>query len=201
MKKAGKGEWGYFRWERFRRSMISGVLLLAAGLIIVTGIIMNGSLQNIFTVFGMVMMIPFAMSMTGTIVVFLHKSLPEERYEAIRAREGSLLMAYELFVTNEKGNSMLDAVAICGSEIVGLVSEKRSDKAFTQEYITRVMRQNGYKVNVHLMDSLPKFLERMDSLNEHADSLRAGIPFKPDARYPDYTREELIWHLLTRISL
>ncbi len=201
MKKAGKGEYGYFRWERFRRSLISGILLIAAGVIIVTGIIMHGNLRNIFTVFGMVMMIPFAMSLTGTIMVFLHKSLPEDRYNAIHEREGSLLMAYELYVTNEKGNSMLDAVAICGSEIVGLVSEKRSDKDFTKEYITKVMRQNGYKVNVHLMDSLPRFLERMDSLNEHADSLREGIAFRKDERYPDYTREELIWHLLTRISL
>jgi N-acetylmuramoyl-L-alanine amidase len=84
---------------------------------------------------------------------------------------------------------------------MGFVSNPKADAAFTQEYIKKTLRGAGYSVNVNLMTNREKFIERMDSLNEHADSLREGIAFKPDSRYPDYNREEVIWTILTEISL
>ena len=110
-------------------------------------------------------------------------------------------MAYELYVTHEKASTYVDAVAICGNNVVGFVSDPKADAAFTQEYIKKTLRSAGYSVNVNLMTNRDKFIERMDSLNEHAESLREGISFRPDSRYPDYNREEVIWAILTEISL
>ena len=141
------------------------------------------------------------MSLVSVIMVFLHDSLPEEEYREISSHTGSLLMAYELYVTHEKASTYVDACAICGNNVVGFVSNPKADAAFTQEYIKKTLRGAGYSVNVNLMTNREKFIERMDSLNEHADSLREGIAFRPDSRYPDYNREEVIWTILTEISL
>ena len=46
-----------------------------------------------------------------------------------------------------------------------------------------------------------QFLERLDSMNEHKESLRNGIKFTPDERYPDLSREELIKHTILAICL
>ena len=53
------------------------------------------------------------------------------------------------------------------------------------------MRKNGYKVDVKILSELRPFLERLDSMNAHKDSLE-GLNSPPDPRYPDFTKR-LIW--------
>lgn len=201
MKKAAKGEYGYFRYERKRRLLMTFILLLIPVTLFLIGFFIFGTEKNILMVLSMVTVIPFAMGVTGTVAVFLQKSIPEDIYQKIRAHEGSLTMAYELYVTNEKASTMLDAAAICGKNLVAYVSDKKADTAFTQDYIRRTMRTAGYGMDVKLMKDLDKFIERLDSLNEHAESLREGIAFTPDSQYPEYTREQMVWLTLTQISL
>ena len=114
MKKASKGEYGYFRYERKRRALMTFILLLIPVTLFLIGFFIFGTEKNILLIFSMVMVIPFAMGVTGTVAVFLQKSIPEDVYQRIREHEGSLTMAYELYVTNEKASTMLDATAICG---------------------------------------------------------------------------------------
>lgn len=201
MKKIGKGEYGYFRSERRRRSIIFLLMLSIPAIFITVGVLLNGSVRNLLTVVACVSVIPCAMSLVGTIMVFLHPSLPEDEYKEISSHAGSLLMAYELFVTHEKASTYIDACAICGNHVVGYVSDRKADISFTQDYITKTLRQAGYSVNVNLLSSQDRFIEKLDSMNEHAASLREGIAHKPDSRYPDYNREEVIWMILTEISL
>jgi len=202
MKGKGKGEVGYFSSERRRRCILSFILLLVPLAVIVAGLLIFKGEKNLLTVIGLVLTIPFAMQLTTTIPVFLHKSVDDETAEKLKAHEGSLMMAYELYVTNEKGSTMVDAFAICGGTVVGLVTEKTDNLAFTKEYIEKTMRANGISATVQFLRELPAFLERMDSMNAHASSLREGnAAFKPDQRYPDYGKEQMIWHLLTRLSL
>ena len=198
MKRASKGEYGYFRYERKRRALMTFILLLIPVTLFLIGFFIFGTEKNILLIFSMVMVIPFAMGVTGTVAVFLQKSIPEDVYQRIREHEGSLTMAYELYVTNEKASTMLDATAICGKNLVAYVSNEKADTAFMQDYIKRTMRTAGYGMDVKNLD---KFIERMDSMNEHAESLREDIAFTPDSQYPDYTREQMVWLTLTQISL
>ena len=65
----------------------------------------------------------------------------------------------------------------------------------------KILRGNSFKVNVKIFTRLEQFLERLDSMNEHKESLRNGIKFTPDERYPDLSREELIKHTILAICL
>ena len=85
--------------------------------------------------------------------------------------------------------------------MIGLVTDKKGDPAFTREYMEKTLRGAGFSgISVKLMTDTGKFLERLDGMAAHADSLREGLKYKPDARYPDYSREELIWVTLLEIS-
>ena len=201
MKKVSKGEYGYFRYERKRRTLMTLILLLIPVTIFLIGYFIFGTEKNLLMVLSMVMVIPFAMGVTGTVAVFTRKSMPEDVYQRIREHEGNLTMAYELYVTHEQASTTLDAVAICGKNLVAYVSDAKADAAFTQDYIKRTMRTAGYGMDVKLMKNLDKFIERLDSLNEHAESLREGIDFTPDSQYPEYTREQMVWLTLAQISL
>lgn len=48
----------------------------------------------------------------------------------------------------------------------------------------KILRGNSFKVNVKIFTRLEQFLERLDSMNEHKESLEEGIKFRPDEKYP-----------------
>ncbi|MBR2653521.1 MAG: hypothetical protein IKD59_03095 [Lachnospiraceae bacterium] len=200
MQKATKGQFGYFRYERMRRLLITIITVLFPAAVFVAGIIVYGTERNLLTVIALVLVIPFAMAFVSLVMVYTHSSIPEDEYKEIEEHAGTLTMAYELYVTHETASTMVDAFAICGSTVVGLVTEKKGDPKFTADYIKKVLRSNGIGSNVALMTDRKHFLERLDSMNEHSESLR-DVKFKPDSRYPDYDLEQTIWIFLTQISL
>ena len=200
MQKVSKGQFGYFRYERMRRLLITIITVLLPAAVFVAGIIIYGTEKNLLTVIALVLVIPFAMAFVSLVMVYTHSSIPEEEYREIEEHAGTLMMAYELYVTHEKASTMVDAFAICGNTVVGLVTDKKGDPKFTADYIKKVLRSNGIGANVALMTDRKHFLERLDSMNEHAESLR-DVKFRPDSRYPDYDLEQTIWMFLTQISL
>lgn len=200
MQKVSKGEYGYFRYERKRRLLITILSFLLPALIFLAGILIYGSEKSLLTVLALVLVIPFAMAFVSLVMVFTHASIPEEEYREIEEHAGTLTMAYELYVTHEKASTMVDAFAICGNTVVGLVTDKKGDPKFTADYVKKVLRSNGISGSVTLMTDKKHFIERLDSMNDHADSLR-DVKFRPDSRYPDYDLEQTIWMFLVSISL
>ena len=61
--------------------------------------------------------------------------------------------------------------------------------------------KNGYKVDVKILGELRPFLERLDSMNEHKESLEEGLRFTPDPRYPDFTRDEMVKHVILNLCI
>ena len=201
MQKRQKGDAGYFRYERFRRSLLALILLLPSLLLFIIGIMRYGSNRNLLTVIAMVLLIPFGILVVSAVMVFLQKPIAAEDLRKIEAHKGDLLMAYELYVTHEKASTLLDAVAICGGEVAAYVSSKKGDASFTATYIEKALRAEGLPARVHIFTDLDAFLARLDGLNEHAGTLRKEARFRPNPNYPEDTGEELIWRTLCLISL
>ena len=65
----------------------------------------------------------------------------------------------------------------------------------------KLVRKNGYKVDVKILGELRPFLERLDSMNEHKESLEEGLRFTPDPRYPDFTRDEMVKHVILNLCI
>ena len=65
----------------------------------------------------------------------------------------------------------------------------------------KILKGNGYRAAVKIFTELDPYLERLDSMNAHKDSLEAGIKFRPDERYPGLSRNELIKHTILAICL
>ena len=110
-------------------------------------------------------------------------------------------MAYEMYMTFYEKSAYIDAVAVCGNTVAAYSSDPKINAAFMEENAQKIIRKNGYKVDVKILKDLKPYLERLDSMNEHKESLRNGIKFTPDERYPDLSREELIKHTILAICL
>ena len=153
------------------------------------------------TVVAVVGCLPACKSMVGLLLALPQPSLSLEIYEAVAEAGEGLTMAYELYITSYEKSGYVDAIAICGNEVVGYTSQKKTDASYMETYIQKILRQNGFGVHVKIMGEFRAYLERLHSLREHRETLEKNIPFTPNEQYPELTRSELIKHTLLAIAL
>lgn len=200
-RKTKKGDFGYFSSEKKRRFLITVGLFSLPLLIFFVAWYANGTRMTVWTVLTVVGCLPGCKSMVSLIMILMRHPMDEKLYKEIRKHAGDLVMAYEMYMTFYEKSVYLDAVAVCGNTVVGYTSDPKADTAYLAEQSQKIIRKNGYKADVKILKDLKPYLERLDSMNEHKESLRSGIKFTPDERYPDLSREELIKHTILAICL
>ncbi len=196
-----KGEFGYFQAEKKRRFVITFLLFAVPLFIFFTAWMYHKSRMTIWTVMAAVGCLPACKSLVSLIMIMMRKPISRETYEQISAHAGNLSMAYEMYMTFYDKSAVIDAFAICGNQVVGFSSDPKIDIPYMEAESQKIIRKNGYKVTVKILRDLRPYLERLDSMNAHQDSLREGIRFTPDERYPDLSREELIRQTILAICL
>lgn len=196
-----KGEYGYFKSEKKKRILMTAVLLGVPILIFATAWAYTGTRNNLWTVVAAVGCIPGCKSVVSLILLLRQKSLSPELYEKIHAHQGSLVLAYELYMTFYEKSASIDALAVCGNTVVGYSTDPKIDANFMAAEAQKLIRKNGFKADVKIVTDLRLFLERLDSMNEHQDSLREGLKFTPDPRYPDYSRDEMLRHVILLLCI
>ena len=138
-------------------------------------------------------------------MMVMQKPVDKAVYDAIEAKKGKLLMGYEMYITQEKSSLMIEAAAFCGEEIACYTTRAKDQKQIEDctTYLNKIIRANGYKCHVKIFDREKAFLERLDSLNRNYDELEksASEDFKPDERYPDLSRTELVKHTMLALAL
>ncbi|MCI5902041.1 MAG: hypothetical protein MRZ74_05905 [Blautia sp.] len=199
--KIRKGDFGYFFSEKKRQALITGILFAVPLFIFFTAWIYHHSRMTVWTVVAVVGCLPACRSMVNLIMILMRKPMNRELYQKISSHAGKLVMSYEMYITFYEKSSVVDAFAVCGNEMVGYSSDPKIDISFMTKEIQKIIRKNGYKVNVRILKDLKPYLQQLDSLNAHYDSLHEGIKYVPDERYPDLSRDELIKHTLLAICL
>ena len=200
-KKIRKGDFGYYKSEKKKRLLITLGSFSVPLFIFFTSWAYHGDRNTIWTVVSTVGCLPACKFAVDYIMMLMRKSMDEKLYQQISEHAGDLLMSYEMYLTTYEKSAHIDAFAICGNEVVGYSSDPKIATAFMAEHTQKIVRKNGYKVNVKILTDLRPYLERLDSMNEHKESLRENIKFVPDDRYPDLSREELIKHTILAICL
>lgn len=201
-KKIGKkGQYQYIRQEQKRRIIKTVLFFMPTVILLIAGYIIYDTRESLLTVAAILGCLPAGKQLVGMIMILMYKSMKPELYEKINSKKGSLTMVYEIVLTNYDKNTFVDAIAICGNEVVGYTSSEKADVKYAAENTRKILHHNGYKVDVKIIKDEKAFLNRLDTLNANAESLRADIPFTPDERYPDLSREEMIKHTILAISL
>ena len=179
--KIRKGDYGYIRREKKKRLLVTlGLFVLPAIVFIVGLVLADGNKSNIFTVVAVVGCLPGCRAAVGFIMMVMQKPV-------------------------EKSSLMIEAAAFCGEEIACYTSRAKDQKQIEDctTYLNKIIRANGYKCHVKIFDREKAFLERLDSLNRNYDELEKSAieNFKPDERYPDLSRTELVKHTMLALAL
>ena len=200
-KKIRKGEFGYIQHEKIRRFLVTLLLFAIPMAAFVGAYLITGTKKNIITVIAMVGCLPACKSLVGFIVMFLQKSMDESSYRKIKEHAKDLVMSYEMYLTTYEKSTFVESFAICGNKVIGYSSRIDGSPQFVEQHVKKILKQNGYKVDVKVMTELKPYLERLDYLNAHKEEMVKDIIFTPDERYPELSREELIKHIILAISL
>lgn len=200
-KKISKGNFGYFKSEKKRRLIITAILFAVPLFIFFTSWIYFKTRMTVWTVVAVVGCLPACKSMVSLIMILKCRPMDAGLYQKIQEHQGSLDMAYELYMTFYEKSAYIDAVAVCGNTVAAYSSDPKIDASFMETNSQKIIRKNGYKATVKIFTDLHPFLERLDSMNDHKESLEEGIKFTPDEKYPDLSRNELIRQTILAICL
>ena len=193
--KVRKGDYGYLASEKKKRILITAILFAVPLGIFFSAMIYFKTRLTIWTVIAVVGCLPACKSMVSLIMIFRAKPVAPQVYEEISEHAGRILMSYEMYMTFYEKSASIDAFAICGNTVVGFSSDPKIDAAFMEREAQKILRGNGFKANVKIFTRLPQFLERLDSMNEHKESL------EEDEKYPELSRNELIKHTILAICV
>lgn len=196
-----KGDFGYLSSEKKRRVLITGILFSVPLLIFFSAILYFHTRLTIWTVVAVVGSLPACKSLVSLIMIFRAKPLEDSVYRKIHEHAGDLTMSYEMYMTFYEKSASIDAFAICGNTVAGYSSDPKIDASFMEQECQKILRGNSFKANVKIFTRLDPFLERLDSMNAHRESLEEGIRFRPDEKYPELSRNDLIKHTILALCL
>ena len=190
--KVSKGNFGYFRSEKRRRLIITAILFAVPLFIFFTSWFYFKTRMTVWTVVTVVGCLPACKSMVNLIMILKCRPMDAGLYQKIHEHQGSLDMAYELYMTFYEKSAYIDAAAVCGNTVVAYSSDPKIDASFMETNSQKIIRKNGYKVTVKIFTDLRPFLERLDSMNDHRESLEEGIKFTPDLSRNELIRQTIL---------
>ena len=203
MKKGRKGTRGYIRREKIKRGLITALMFaIPLGMFAVAWHI-YGTRKNVISIITVLGLLPAAKACVSWIMMMLQKESPDEVEAVTEELAKDLVHGYELVPTAYEGRMQLDSVVVCGNQMVCYSSTGDPSRfSFMEQHIGKILRANGFfDVNVRLFHDMKAYKGRLEQIAADPERYREGIAFKPDERYPDLSREELIFHTLMAISL
>lgn len=202
MKKKKKGSYGYIKYAKCRTFLITFVLFAIPLVIYVTGYLQTKTRLNLFTFVAILGCLPACKSLVGLIMILMQKPMPADKYREASAAVGELVAGYELVFTAYEHTTPVNALVVCGDQVVCYTPEEKADAAYLEKHISRILTLNNFaSAQVRVLKDFKKYLQRVEELRKRQDHYREGISFTPDERYPQLSREELILHTLLAISL
>ncbi len=202
MKKVKKGTAGYIRYEKKRRFLITAAMFaLPLGLYVI-GFTVTKSRLNWLTFIAILGCLPACKSLVSLILILMQKPVAEELLSQAKQAAGDLVSANELVFTAYEHNTPVNALIVCGDQVVCYTPDQKTDIAYIEKHISRILTVNGFpSAQVKVFKDLKPYLQRVGHIRENQEKYRDGIKFSPDERYPELSREELILHTLFAISL
>lgn len=169
-----KGQRGYID-TRKKTQLLKALMYAGIGVvIIVTGLLLNKfEKNNIFTMIGILMVLPAAKRLVNFIVFFPYKSVDEKLYNKIRDKVAKEDIMYtDVVFTSPEHIMFLSFVVISGNEIIGLSLNEAAGKKDAKKkddmmlaYLKERMEKMGYKYKVTVARSVEAFLSAYSSVN------------------------------------
>ena len=201
MSKITKGDYGYIRNQRKKLLIITLIMFAIPLIIFFTGIYMHHTRKNFFTVVAILGCLPASKFAVNLIMIWLQKPLDSGLHQEIASHVKDMTVIYEAPVSAYEKNTPFECIVISGLNVVGLSISEKTDAPFAEKHIKKILQGNGFRANVKIFKDKKSFLRRVDELYPDHLAHENEVPFTPDERYPDASRNELVRAVILAISL
>lgn len=201
-KRITKGNYGYIKYEKKRRVLMTLLMFAIPISIYISGWIYHGTNMNILTVVAICGCLPACKATVGVIMIMMQKSLSKEDYELFLKAHGDLICGYELVLTAYEHTAPFQAVAVCGNQLICYTPLQKTDISFFEKHIRQIMKENNVSnIQIKIFKDSKQYIQRASVLCKNQEQYRENINWTPDERYPDLSRDEFIYYTLLAISL
>lgn len=167
MNRKYKGEFGYLDYRKKVSIIRTVTCLIITVALFVTGLIINGSQKNIFSILAALGCLPTGWSAVNMIMFLKGKGCSKEAYEKIQAVRGGLLIHYDHVITSYEKNFNVAASTVLDKNICALTEDRTVDTVDVEKHIKKMMAQNGYSnYSIKVFDKLDAFTDRLIQLEK-----------------------------------
>ena len=160
--KGTKCQFGYTnKQKRFQFAMLMLYVLIGVGLFLI-GLAVHKTRANLFTVLGILMVLPAAKRVIALVLMVPRKSVEKERFEKVRAAlpESAALLTDYVFTSTEKVMS-LDFVIVMNKNVYGIKDGKKTDDAYVGNYLSETISADARGYRVQLFENEEAFLKML----------------------------------------
>lgn len=196
--KLEKGTYGYLDRNRVLAWKRAALMLSVPVAVFLAAWVLHGTRENVMTVVSIVGCLPGCNQVVRALTASRYHSMDRTFWEQVEAEKGTLPVLYELVFTSYEVNYRVDCIVSAGREVIGYSGDPKLDAKKAAEHIRDMLKKGSYKQNVKIVKDRDAFLGQLARL---AGTEPEQVPFREDDRYPGYTRDEIIRHLLMAVSL
>lgn len=216
MDKIKKGDFGYLE-KQMQRELVRTLLLFAASFgVLLIGIIIAGTKNNLLTVVAVLGLLPAAKELVTCVIFAKAKkhSCPQALYDSVQAaiapdgkgksghgqdsrenaRDGGetaseeLLVVYDLYMTAQENDYPVLSMCCRNKMLTGVAVWEKFDYKKAEEHIQIMLKQNGHKnVTVKIFSEQEKYISRIEELKEQ--------------KAADHEADQAILRLMLNLSL
>mgnify|MGYP006972490360 FL=1 len=157
--KGTKCGFGYInKQKKFQFAMLMLYVLIGVGLFLI-GLAVHKTRANLFTVLGILMVLPAAKRVIALVLMVPRKSVGKERFEKVQEAlpESAVLLTDYVFTSTEKVMS-LDFVIVMNKNIYGIKNGKKTDDAYVEKYLSETISAGARGYRVQLFENDAAFL-------------------------------------------
>ena len=168
--KISKGDFGYLKHLKIV-NLIKVIVSVAVVLIVlVTGIIINGTRNNICTVMAIVLVLPAAKMIVGYVILLPHQSTDKKLYDEVTAAAGPLVTCFDCVFSNSKSPIGTQAVVINENSVCVFTYEEKADKKLFETSLKEFLKNDKLSANITLYKDEKAFLNRVKTMAANFDS-------------------------------
>ena len=150
--------------------MLMLYVLIGVGLFLI-GLAVHKTRANLFTVLGILMVLPAAKRVIALVLMVPRKSVEKERFEKVQGALPESAALLTVFTSTEKVMS-LDFVIVMNKNVYGIKDGKKTDDAYVEKYLSETISAaaRGYRVQLfENEEAFLKMLKRSERKEETAE--------------------------------
>lgn len=199
MDKITKGDFRYLE-KQAQRELIKTLILFAASFgVLLIGIILTGTKNNLLTIVAVLGLLPAAKELTTSIIFARAKKYgcPKTLYDEVQKLLGHeenggkdsdpdfgqdgggsepedlLLVVYDLYMTSQESNYPILSMCCRNKTLIGIAGWEKFDYKKAEDHIRVMLKQNGFKnVAIKIFPEQEKYIGRMRELEEQKEENR-----------------------------